>query len=137
MTAHPDEKPTTATDLLLAYLDNIATPAVAAALFAADGVLELPTIGVRAEGPEEVRDLVEGLLVRIPDLRFRDTKIWITTPDRVFAEYRVEAEVIDTGKLYRQHYAGLLIARDGKIALLREALDTAAAAALAPVSTSD
>ncbi len=34
----------------------------------------------------------------------------------------------ETGKIYRQTYAGLLIAENGKIKLLREALDTAAAA---------
>jgi ketosteroid isomerase-like protein len=36
--------------------------------------------------------------------------------------------VVDTGKIYQQTYAGLLIAEGGKIRLLREALDTAAAA---------
>ncbi|MGX9425603.1 MULTISPECIES: nuclear transport factor 2-like protein [Bradyrhizobium] len=34
----------------------------------------------------------------------------------------------DTGKTYRQTYAGLLIAEPGRIKLLREALDTAEAA---------
>jgi ketosteroid isomerase-like protein len=48
--------------------------------------------------------------------------------ERVFAEYEVEALVPSTGKIYRQMYAGRLVARDGKIARLREALDTVAAA---------
>ncbi|WP_238328142.1 hypothetical protein [Paraburkholderia mimosarum] len=46
----------------------------------------------------------------------------------MFAEYEVEALVPSTGKIYRQMYAGRLVARDGKISLLREALDTVAAA---------
>ncbi|WP_321916093.1 MULTISPECIES: hypothetical protein [unclassified Paraburkholderia] len=40
----------------------------------------------------------------------------------------MEALVPSTGKIYRQMYAGRLAARDGKIALLREALDTVRAA---------
>jgi ketosteroid isomerase-like protein len=32
-----------------------------------------------------------------------------------------------TGKVYRQHYAGRLVAENGKIKLLRESLDTLAA----------
>ena len=40
---------------------------------------------------------------------------------------RVEALVADTGKIYQQTYAGVLLAENGKIKLLREALDTLAA----------
>jgi ketosteroid isomerase-like protein len=35
--------------------------------------------------------------------------------------------VPSTGKVYRQHYAGRLVAENGKIKLLRESLDTLAA----------
>ncbi len=76
-------------------------------------------------GVRPSRQLISGLLAKIPDFRFKDFKLWIDTPDGVFGEYAVEARVIDTGKLYRQTYAGLLIAEGGKIKLLREALDTA------------
>ncbi|WP_322047450.1 hypothetical protein [Paraburkholderia sp. J67] len=44
------------------------------------------------------------------------------------SEYEVEALVPSTGKIYRQMYAGRLVACDGKIELLREALDTVTAA---------
>lgn len=118
----------TALELLSAYLDNIQHPSAAAALFADDGILELPTVAARAVGPAEVQALVSGLLKRIPDFRFNHRKVWIDTPDKVFAEYTVEAVVVDTGKVYRQTYAGVLIAENGKIQRLREALDTAAAA---------
>lgn len=118
-----------ALELLKAYLDNIQNPSAAAALFADDGILELPTIKAQAVGPEQVQGLVAGLLKRIPDFRFRNLTVWIDTPDKVFAEYSVDALVVDTGKLYRQTYAGVLIAENGKIKRLREALDTAAAAA--------
>ncbi|MBO9644624.1 MAG: nuclear transport factor 2 family protein [Pseudacidovorax sp.] len=119
---------TTATDLLNAYLDSVSRPEAAGALFADDGILELPTVNARAQGPAAVADLLTGLLRKIPDFAFQAPTFWIQTPDRVFAEYRVEALVPDTGKVYRQVYAGLLIAEGGRIKLLREALDTAEAA---------
>ncbi|MCI0997265.1 SnoaL-like domain-containing protein [Pseudomonas corrugata] len=118
----------TALQLLQAYQDNIQAPTSAAALFAEDGVLEIPTVHVHAQGPAAIEQLVADLLVKIPDFRFKDFKVWIDTPDKVFGEYSVEALVVGTGKVYRQTYAGLLIAEGGKIKLLREALDTAAGA---------
>jgi len=118
----------TALELLNAYLENIQNPPLAAALFAEDGILELPTVNAHAVGPEQIQSLLAGILRRVPDFRFKDLRVWIETPDKVFAEYSVEAVVIDTGKTYRQTYAGLLIAENGQIKRLREALDTAAAA---------
>lgn len=118
----------TAQELLQAYQDNIQAPMEAAALFAEDGVLEIPTVNVHAQGPAAIGQQIADLLVKIPDFRFKDFKVWIDTPDRVFGEYSVEALVVGTGKVYRQTYAGLLIAENGKIKLLREALDTAAGA---------
>lgn len=118
----------TALELLKTYLDNIQDPGAAAASFAEDGILELPTVNARAVGPTQVQGLVAGILMRVPDFRFKDLRVWIDTPDKVFAEYAVEAMVAATGKLYRQTYAGVLIAENGKIKRLREALDTAAAA---------
>jgi len=118
----------TALELLKAYQHNATTPPAAGALFAEDGVLELPTINVHVTGPSGVEGLLTGLLKRVPDFRFKDFKVFIDTPDRGFGEYSVEALVPDTGKIYRQTYAGVLVAENGKIKLLREALDTAAAA---------
>jgi len=124
---------TTALELLHAYLDRVRTPAAAAALFADDGVLELPTIGVHAQGRAAIEQLIAGLLAKVPDFRFQDPVVWIETPERVFAEYAVAAQVAATGKPYRQTYAGVLIAEGGRIKRLREALDTkAAASAFAP-----
>ena len=118
----------TALELLKTYLDNIQDPAAASAVFAEDGVLELPTVNVRAVGPENIQGLVASLLARVPEFRFKHLQVWIDTPEKVFAEYSVEATVAATGKLYRQTYAGVLIAENGRIKRLREALDTAAAA---------
>ena len=66
------------------------------------------------------------MLAKVPDFRFKNLTYYIQTPDKVAAEYQVEALVLDTGKIYKQTYAGVLIAENGKIKLLREALDTIA-----------
>jgi ketosteroid isomerase-like protein len=119
----------TAKELLLAYLTNARDPEKAGQVFAEDGILELPTIGARVVGPAGVASLLTGLLKKVPDFKFGEPTFFIETPDRCFAEYSTSAVVIDTGKMYKQTYAGVLIAENGKIKLLREALDTAAAAA--------
>lgn len=123
----------TAPQLLNDYLAHIQTPEAAAALFADDGVLELPylaSLGIdgRAQGPAQIAAFIGSLLKNVPDFAFKDIQMLIETDAQAFAEYSVEAKVLSTGKLYRQTYAGRLVAKDGKIALLREALDTVAAA---------
>jgi ketosteroid isomerase-like protein len=117
-----------ATELLEAYLNNIRTPKVSASQFAEDGVLELPWVQAHAQGPAAVEKLIAGLLARIPDFRFKNLTYYIQTPDKVAAEYQIEALVVETGKIYKQTYAGVLLAENGRIKLLREALDTVAAA---------
>ncbi|CAG9255299.1 nuclear transport factor 2 family protein [Paraburkholderia caribensis] len=122
-----------AKQLLSAYLESIRDARAAATLFADDGVLELPylkSLGIdgRAQGPDAIEGFITSLLTKVPDFAFRNVRFLIETPEQVFAEYEVEALVPSTGKIYRQMYAGRLVARNGKISLLREALDTVAAA---------
>ena len=118
----------TAPELLRTYLDNIQNPAAAAAVFAEDGIIELPWVNARAEGPAAIEKFVAGLLAKVPDFRFKNVTFWIETPDKAFAEYQVEALVPATGKIYEQTYAGVVIAENGKIKRLREALNTVWAA---------
>ena len=113
---------------LEAYLNNVSSPKVSAAQFAEDGVLELPWVQDRAQGPAAVEKLLAGMLANVPDFRFRNLTYFIQTPDKVAAEYQVEAKVLSTGKIYKQTYVGVMHAENGKIKLLREALDTVAAA---------
>ena len=117
----------TASELLEAYLNNVGTPKVSAAQFAEDGVLELPWVNAHAQGPAAVEKLLMGLLAKVPDFRFKNLTYFIQTPDKVAAEYHVEAKVLATGKIYKQTYAGVLHAANGKIKLLHETLDTLAA----------
>jgi ketosteroid isomerase-like protein len=116
-----------ASELLETYLNNVSTPKVSAAQFAEDGVLELPWINTHAKGPAAVENLLTGLLAKVPDFRFKNLIYFIQTPDKVAAEYQVEAKVLSTGKIYKQTYAGVLHAQNGKIKLLHETLDTLAA----------
>ena len=115
-----------APELQRAYLSKIRDPAAVAALFAEDGVLELPQMNVRAQGRAEIEKLIAGLLKIVPDFRFKDIQIFIETPDQSFGEYSIEAVVLTTGKVYKQTYFGRLVAEKGKIKLVREALDTLA-----------
>jgi ketosteroid isomerase-like protein len=116
-----------ASELLEAYLNNVGTPKVSAAQFAEDGVLELPWVNAHAQGPAAVEKLLTDLLAKVPDFRFKNLTYFIQTPDKVAAEYQVEAKVLSTGKIYKQTYAGVLHAENGKIKLLHETLDTLAA----------
>jgi hypothetical protein len=90
-----------ATELLTAYLANIQDPAAAAALFADDGIVELPWVNARTQGPVAIEKFLAGLLAKVPDFRFRNVRIWIQTPDQAFREYDVEALVPSTGKTHR------------------------------------
>ncbi len=63
----------------------------------------------------------------VPDFRFKHVRIWNETPDQAFGEYGVEALVLSTRKVYKPTHAGRLVAENGKIKLMREALDTLAA----------
>jgi ketosteroid isomerase-like protein len=45
------------------------------------------------------------------DFQFENVRIWIETPDRVFAEYDARGHVVAQGTPYKQTYASLLVAR--------------------------
>ena len=124
-----------ATTLLKEFLGNIRDPEKASALFAEDGAFEMPffvSLGLpdRFEGPEGVRGLITTVLEYYPDFEFKDEDITvlIETPDEVFAEYVVHATAAATGRLAHHLFMGRLVAENGQIKLIREALNTVAAA---------
>lgn len=78
-------------------------------------------------GTVEIESFIASLLNNVPDFKFKDINIFIETDEQAFGEYTVEANVLSTGKIYKKTYAGRLVADDGKIKLLREALDTISA----------
>lgn len=134
-----------ATTLLKEFLGNIRDPEKASALFAEDGAFEMPffvSLGLpdRFEGPEGVKGLITTVLEYYPDFEFKDEDITvlIETPDEVFAEYVVHATAAATGRLAHHLFMGRLVAENGQIKLIREALNTvAAASALLPGGTHD
>ena len=121
--------------LLQDLLSVIPSGHKASAFFADDGVLELPflhSVGMptRYQGRTQIRDFYEGIRSIFPDFEFKphDTRILITTPNQVFAEYMAHTTAAGTGRLVHHLFAGRLVAEGGKIKLLRESLNVAAAA---------
>jgi len=121
--------------LLKEFLANVRDPEKASALFAEDGAFEMPffvSLGLpnRFEGREGVKGLLATVLEYYPDFEFKDEDITvlIDTPDQVFAEYTAHATAAATGRLAHHLFMGRLVAENGQITLLREGLNTVAAA---------
>jgi hypothetical protein len=131
--------------LLKEYLRNFRDPEKVSALFAEDGAFEMPffvSLGLppRFEGPEGVKDLIGTVLGFYPEFEVNldEVVIRIDTSDQVFAEYLVHATAAPTGRRTHHLFFAYLVAKDGKIELLRESLNTAAAAsALLPGGAHD
>jgi len=120
----------TAKELLMSYLQNINNADEVINLFADDAAIELPylnSLGLpwRWTGKETLHKFLQNLPKTFPGFQFQNIQIHIDTPDQAFGEYEVECVVASTGRPYHQHYMGRLVAKDGKIVLLREALDLA------------
>jgi uncharacterized protein len=122
----------TAKQLLQAYIDGSAQES--AALFADNGALELPylaDLGVepRYEGPKTIGAFLAFLHEKMyPGFKFIDAKIYIDTPDQAFGEYTIHQKSGISGRLVHQRFFGHCVAANGKILLLREALNVLAAA---------
>jgi uncharacterized protein len=121
-----------AKELLQAYINGTAQES--AALFAEKGALELPylaDLGVepRYEGPKSIGAFLAFLHEKMyPGFKFVDVKIYIDTPDQAFGEYTIHQKSGISGKEIHQRFFGHCTAADGKIVLLREALNVIAAA---------
>jgi uncharacterized protein len=122
----------TAKQLLQAYINGSAQEA--ADLFAEHGALELPylaDLGVapRYEGPKTIGAFLTFLHEKMyPGFKFVDVNIYIDTPDQVFGEYTIHQKSGISGRLVHQRFFGHCVAANGKITLLREALNVLAAA---------
>ena len=121
--------------LMLEYLASIRDPERAAALFAGDGVFELPflrSLGVkpRYAGRREIVALLHQLLNLYPNFAFArdEVRILIETPEKTFAEYVAHARAAATGRTVHHLFTGYLVAKDGEISLLRESFNPLAMA---------
>jgi uncharacterized protein len=137
---------TDARTLLLDLLAVIPDGGKSADLFAEDGVLELPflhAVGIptRHVGRTAIKDFYNFVGAKLyPDFGFKpeDIKVLIETPNQTFAEYMTHARTASTGRFIHHLFAGRLVAEQGKIRLLRESLNTLAAAqALNPQGAAD
>jgi hypothetical protein len=122
----------TAKELLQAYINGTALGS--AALFAETGALELPylaDLGVepRYEGPEKIGAFLTFLHDKMyPGFKFVDVHIYIDTPDQAYGEYTIHQKSGISGRDVHQRFFGHCVAANGKIVLLREALNVLAAA---------
>jgi ketosteroid isomerase-like protein len=122
----------TAKEILQAYIDGTAQES--AALFADKGALELPylaDLGVepRYEGPQTIASFLTFLHEKMyPGFKFIDVKLYIDTPEQAFGEYTIHQKSGISGKDVHQRFFGHCTVANGKIVLLREALNVLAAA---------
>jgi uncharacterized protein len=132
----------TAKELMLGYINGTAEQS--GALFAESGTLELPylaSIGLPPvlTGPAGITKFLEFLHGTLyPNFKFEQVKVHIDTPTQVFAEYHINNKSGISGKDIRQQFFGHLLAEDGKIKRLVEAIDVVVAAeAIYPKGLSD
>jgi len=120
----------TAKALLSTYLENISNPELVLDLFADDATIELPYLKSLGrpwqwQGKEVLYPFFKGLSTTFQGFEFQNIVIHIETPEQVFGEYEVHGTFLPTGRPYHQLYMGRLVAENGKIKLLREAMDLA------------
>ena len=124
-----------ATELLHAVLAVVPDGEKVAELFAEEGALELPYLHsfgmeTRYEGHEAIAAFYVGLTNLYPDFGFKpeDTTVLIETPEKVAAEYVAHSTSAGTGRRVHLLFPAVLIAEQGKIKLLREAVNVLASA---------
>jgi len=105
-------------------------PKKAAAMFAEDGAFEMPYLAEfgfppRYAGQQEIADFFQRVRDLYPGFEFENVKVLIDTPTQAFAEYEFTAVSSKTGRTIHQLFFGHLVAENGKIKLLREALNSA------------
>lgn len=120
----------TAKELLVGYLENINNPETVIEFFADDAAIELPylkSLGMpwQMKGKDVLFEFLQNLPNMFPGFKFENVQILIDTPDQAFGEYDVHCTNGKTGLPYDQSYMGRLVADNGKIKLLREALNMA------------
>jgi hypothetical protein len=102
-------------------------------MFAEDGAFEMPYLAdfgfpPRYEGHEAIASFFQLVRDLYPGFEFENVKVLIDTPTQALAEYEFTAVSSKTGRTIHQLFFGRLVAEDGKIKLLREALNSAAVA---------
>jgi uncharacterized protein len=114
------------------------------ALFADDGAFEfpyMPTIGIpgRFQGHDAIRGVLELIRSHFPAFTLSNIDIHdLKDGSGLFVEYRSEAFIGGTRKIYAQDYVTRLVVENGRIKLLREYLNVVSSArALLPNGLAD
>ncbi len=119
-----------AKELMLEYTAfSIRDPKKAAEMFAEDGAFEMPylaTFGIPSQyrGRDAIAGFFQSVLDLYPGFQFENIKVLINTPDQAFAEFESTTVSSKTGRSVHQLFFARLVAENGKIKLLREALNT-------------
>ena len=120
-----------AKDLLLEFTASaFSNPPEAASMFAPDGAFELPYLTDfgfpgRYAGHLAITEFFTFVRGLYPGFVFNNVNVLIDTPEQVFAEYQFTAISSKTGRKVTQLVFGRLVAENGRIKLLREALNSA------------
>jgi hypothetical protein len=124
---------TTAKELLLKYMELIRDPEGATSLFSDDAAIEIPylvDVGLpsRFEGHDGILTFLKQINKLFPDVAFMNVQVFVDLPNQVVSEYEVHCSAPSTERQYHQLFFGRLVANEGKITLLREALNVISAA---------
>jgi ketosteroid isomerase-like protein len=95
------------------------------------GLAYAPAIGhpARLVGRDEILRHVTWFLRAVENFRFIEPKISaFANPLEAVVQVKAEAFIKPTGRVYRQEYVMFLLAKDGKIAHIREYFDPTRAA---------
>src|SRR6195256_7017485 len=103
-------------------------PQKAAEMFTEEGAFEMPYLeSVGVPGRYEGREAIEGFFRFVrelyPDMDLENVKVLIDTPEQAFAEYEFTAQSSKTGRTVHELFFGRLVAKNGKIELLRESVN--------------
>jgi hypothetical protein len=119
-----------AKELLLEFTaSSFKDPEEAAAMFAEDGAFEMPYLTTfalpwRYLGREKIAGFFRFVRDLYPGFQFENVKVLIENPNQAFGEYEFTAISSKTGRSVYQLFFGRLVAENGEIKLLREALNT-------------
>lgn len=113
-----------------AYLERIAEgdPDATVALFAEDGVMILPSktpLPSESRGHAAIREMMVGLPDLFPETGLRIYPEILTAEEDRVAMTGYSMATHASGREYRNQYHFLVTVRDGKIAEVREYMDTA------------
>lgn len=119
-----------AKELFLSYLHDVNDPIKIIDLFDHGAIIEIPylySVGMpwQWKGKEAILKFLQGLSSVFTGFEIQNIRIHIDTPNQAFGEYEVWCTVVATGLPYNQKYMGRLVSDNGKIQLIREALNMA------------